>query len=77
MTSVGHGTRIGLKLLVADNSADFVPVAGQSIPVIAGLDPAIHLLRETRMKFGGCPDQVRAGRVSDMDPHWSQAAGGG
>jgi hypothetical protein len=28
--------------------------------VIAGLDPAIHLLREVLLKVDGCPDQVRA-----------------
>jgi hypothetical protein len=28
--------------------------------VIAGLDPAIHLLREIPSSIDGCPDQVRA-----------------
>jgi hypothetical protein len=29
-------------------------------PVIAGLDPAIDLLRKSLLKLDGCPDQVRA-----------------
>jgi hypothetical protein len=28
--------------------------------VIAGLDPAIHLLRQIRLKIDGCPGQARA-----------------
>jgi hypothetical protein len=28
--------------------------------VIAGPDPAIHLLRKPLLKIDGCPDQVRA-----------------
>jgi hypothetical protein len=35
-----------LRSQVADNSADLVPVTNDPIPVIAGLDPAIHPLRE-------------------------------
>jgi len=34
--------------------------AGTTIAVIAGLDPAIHLLSKTLLKIDGCADQVRA-----------------
>jgi hypothetical protein len=37
---------IALRSQVADNDADFVPVANGPFPVIAGLDPAIHPLRK-------------------------------
>jgi hypothetical protein len=34
--------------------------AKQSIPVIAGLDPAIHPLRKILVKIDGCAGQARA-----------------
>jgi len=49
-----------LRSRVADNSADFVPVANDPIPVIAGLDRQSILFARFFLKFDGCPDQVRA-----------------
>jgi hypothetical protein len=43
-----------------DTAYGFAFAGMTTITVIAGLDPAIHLLGKTLLKIDGCPDQVRA-----------------